>query len=199
MGRRLLGYAMPRKPTPSPPPTLRDLVLVGRFGAAHGVRGEVRLKSFTGDPAAISDYAPLYGENGTRSFRLRSLRHVRDDMFVARVEGIDSRNDAEALVNLDLFMPRSLLPPPDEDEFYHADLIGLAARLTDGTRLGEIVDVLNFGAGDILEVRPEAGDTLLFPFTKAVVPNIDLATREVIIVPPQESEAREDNSGPTAD
>ena len=112
-------------------------------------------------------------------------------MFVARVEGIADRTAAEALVNLDLHVPRSQLPPPDEDEFYHADLIGLAAHLEDGTRIGEIVDVLNFGAGDILEVRPEAGDTLLFPFTRAVVPKVDMAARQVIVVPPQESEVRE--------
>ena len=188
---------MPEKPTPvAPVPArdlVRDLVLVGRFGAAHGVRGEVRLKSFTGDPAAIGDYSPLYSADGARSFALRSLRHIRDDMFVARVEGVNDRTAAEALVNLDLHVRKADLPPAEEEEYYHSDLIGLAAHLENGELIGEVVNVLNFGAGDILEVRPASGgETLLYPFTKAVAPEVDLGARRVTVVPPQESEARED-------
>lgn len=172
----------------------QDLVLVARFGAAHGVRGEIRLKSFTGEPEAIAYYSPLYDQTGTRSFVLTYLRHVREDMFVARVEGVTSRTDAEALTNLDLHADKAQLPPPEEDEFYHSDLIGLAAVLQDGTRLGDVLNVLNFGAGDILEVKPATGgDTLLYPFTKAVVPVIDLAEKRVVIAPPAESEAREED------
>jgi len=184
-----------RKSTSSSPAIApQDLVLVGRFGAAHGVRGEIRLKSFTGNPEAIADYAPLYDKTGTRKFVLTSLRHVREDMFVARVEGVASRNEAEALVNLDLHADKAQLPEPDEDEFYHSDLIGLAAMLEDGTRIGDVLNVLNFGAGDILEVKPaQGGETLLYPFTKAVVPVIDVAGRRVVIAPPQESEAREED------
>ena len=149
----------------------QDLVLVARFGAAHGVRGEIRLKSFTGEPEAIAYYSPLYDQSGTRSFVLTYLRHVRDDMFVARVEGVTSRSDAEALTNLDLHVDKAQLPPAEDEEFYHSDLIGLAAVLEDGTRLGDVLNVLNFGAGDILEVKPTTGgETLLYPFTKAVVP-----------------------------
>lgn len=172
----------------------QDLVLVARFGAAHGVRGEIRLKSFTGEPEAIAYYSPLYDQTGTRSFVLTYLRHVREDMFVARVEGVTSRTEAEALTNLDLHADKAQLPPPEEDEFYHSDLIGLAAVLEDGTRIGDVLNVLNFGAGDILEVKPATGgDTLLYPFTKAVVPVIDLAGKRVIIAPPAESEAREED------
>ena len=187
---------MPEKPTPVPPVPARDLVLVGRFGAAHGVRGEVRLKSFTGDPAAIGDYSPVYSADGARSFALRSLRHIRDDMFVARVEGVNDRSAAEALVNLDLHVRKADLPPADEEEYYHSDLIGLSAQLENGELIGEVVNVLNFGAGDILEVRPvSGGETLLYPFTKAVAPVVDLSAGRVTIAPPQESEAREDDEG----
>jgi len=172
----------------------QDLVLVARFGAAHGVRGEIRLKSFTGEPEAIAYYSPLYDKSGTRTFVLTYLRHVREDMFVARAEGVTSRTEAEALTNLDLHADKAQLPPPEEDEFYHSDLIGLAAVLEDGTPIGDVLNVLNFGAGDILEVKPTTGgDTLLYPFTKAVVPVIDLAGKRVIIAPPAESKAREED------
>ncbi len=187
---------MPEKPTPVPPVPARDLVLVGRFGAAHGVRGEVRLKSFTGDPAAIGDYSPVYSADGARSFALRSLRHIRDDIFVARVEGVNDRSAAEALANLDLHVRKADLPPADEEEYYHSDLIGLSAQLENGELIGEVVNVLNFGAGDILEVRPvSGGETLLYPFTKAVAPVVDLSAGRVTIAPPQESEVREDDEG----
>jgi 16S rRNA processing protein RimM len=185
---------MRKSTSSSKAPAPQDLVLVARFGAAHGVRGEIRLKSFTGDPEAIAYYSPLYDKSGTRSYVLTYLRHVREDMFVARVEGVASRTDAEALTNLDLHVDKAQLPPAEEDEFYHSDLIGLAAELQDGTRLGEVLNVLNFGAGDILEVKPVQGsDTLLYPFTKAVVPVIDLDSRRVVIAPPAESEAREED------
>ncbi len=184
-------------PPPKTPPLPQDLVLVGRFGAAHGVRGEIRLKSFTGEPEAIADYAPLYDSTATRRFVITALRHVRDDMFVAKLEGVSSRNDVEGLVNLDLYTHKAQLPPPEEDEFYHSDLIGLAAVLEDGTRLGDVLNVLNFGAGDILEIKPvTGGDTLLFPFTKAVVPVIDLGARQVVVAPPQFSEARDETQEP---
>ncbi len=171
-------------------------MLVGRFGAAHGVRGEVRLKSFTGDPAAIGDYSPLLSPDGLRSFILKSLRHIRDDMFVARVEGVNDRTGAEALVNLELSIRKADLPPAEEEEYYHSDLIGLSAHLENGELIGEIANVLNFGAGDILEVRPASGgETLLYPFTKAVAPHVDLGARRVTIAPPLESEAREEETG----
>jgi 16S rRNA processing protein RimM len=161
-------------------------VLVGRFGAPHGVRGEIRLQSFTQDPAAIATYGPLLA--GSRAFSLASLRPLKDNLFVARVVGIETREAAEALTHVGLHIPRAALPPPDDDEFYLADLIGLAAVDASGAPLGTVIAVPNYGAGDILEIAPLAGgETLLFPFTKAVVPTLDVAARRLTIVPPLES------------
>ena len=164
---------------------MADRILVGRFGAAHGVRGEVRLQSFTGDPKAIGTYGPLAGSDG-RAYTLKGLRPVRDNLLVARVEGIADRDAAERLTHVELTLDRSALPPPDEEEFYVADLVGLDAVTLDGTRLGTIVDVPNYGGGDLIEVRPAAGgESLLFAFTRAVVPSVDIAGRRVTVVPPE--------------
>ena len=170
------------------------LVLVGRLGAAHGVRGEIRLKSFTGDPGAVATYGPLLDPVGGRSFVIESLRHVRDDMFVARLKGLRDRSLAEALCNVDLYVERAVLPEPEEDEFYHSDLIGLAAVLENGDAFGTILNVLNFGAGDILEIKPTTGEAILLPFTKAVVPKIDISTGRVTVAPPAEIEAKGEDS-----
>jgi 16S rRNA processing protein RimM len=167
--------------------TSADRVLVGRFGAPHGVRGELRLKSFTGDPAAIRSYSPLTDADGARRFKITALRVIKDDMCVVRVEGIGDRDAAETLTNLELFVPRAQLPPPDEDEFYQADLIGLSAITEAGELLGAVERVLNFGAGDILEIRPSAGgETLLVPFTKAAVPLVNLTAKNVVVILPEE-------------
>jgi len=168
-----------------------SLVLVGRFGAAHGVRGEIRLKSFTGDPGAIADYGPLSDSAGKRSFTLKTLRHVKDDIFVVRVDGVSDRTAAEALTNLDLFVARDRLPEAEDEEFYNADLIGLAAVTESGEVLGTVTAMLNFGAGDIVEVAPPAGQTLLFPFTKAIVPTVDIPGKRLVIVPPEEVDGEE--------
>jgi 16S rRNA processing protein RimM len=177
----------------------RTLVLVGRLGAAHGVRGEIRLKSHTGDPAAIATYGPLSDPVGARTFHIDALRHVRDDMFVARLKGVTSRTAAEALCNTDLYVDRAVLPAPDAEEFYHSDLIGLSAHLASGEPFGRVLDVLNFGGGDILEIRPAAGgEAVLLPFTKAVVPAIDLGAGRLTVVPPAEVEAKGDGADRTA-
>lgn len=168
-------------------------VTVAVFGAAHGVRGELRLKSYTGDPAAFAGYGSLQDTAGKRSFEIKSHRHVRDDLFVVSVAGAADRTAAEALNGIELTLPRSALPAPDEDEFYHADLIGLAVQSPEGERLGRVQAVLNFGAGDILEVATPAGQAnLLLPFTKAVVPVIDFAAGVLTAVPPAEVEAKEE-------
>jgi 16S rRNA processing protein RimM len=165
------------------------MVLLGRFGAPHGVRGEIRLQSFTADPLSIASYGPLYDKSGRQKFVLTNVRPQGKDMLVARVEGVNDRNGAEKLGRLELFAPRSSLPPPDEDEFYLVDLEGLRAETGEGALLGEVLGVRNFGAGDILEVvLPGGGETLLFPFTKAVVPVVDIAGGRVIVVPPEEIE-----------
>lgn len=175
----------------------QDLILVGIFGAAHGVRGELRLKSYTGDPMAIADYPRLTDESGKRVFKLLSARPVKDDILVVRVDGIADRTQAEKLTNTSIYIARADLPPADEDEdeFYHADLIGLRAETRDGALIGTIANVLNFGAGDILDIRPELGDNLLLPFTKKVVPIVEIAKKRVIVDLPEEVIVREEDAG----
>lgn len=165
----------------------KNLVLLGRFGAPHGVRGEIRLQSYTADPLAIASYGPLTDKSGTKSFKLASVRPQGKDMLVARVEGVSDRTGAEALTGVELYLPREKLPPPDEDEFYLADLVGLRAQTREGVEIGRVVAVRNFGAGDILEVTPpDGGETLMFPFTRAVAPVVSIAEGRVIIEPPME-------------
>lgn len=170
------------------------LVLVGRFGAPHGVRGEIRIKSYTGDPQALGRYSGLTDVTGTRAFALKRVRPVKDDMLVAAVEGVGDRTGAEALTNVDIFVPRAQLPPPDEDEFYFSDLIGLAAVLPDGNRFGTVRAVDNFGAGDILVIETDTGDEALLPFTKAVVPKVDIAGGAVHVVLPEEIDGEDEGA-----
>jgi len=160
-----------------------SLVLVGVFGAAHGVRGEIRLKSFTGDPAAIGDYA-LSSKTG-EVFKLDALRPIKDNMFVARIAGVSDRTGAEKLTNVEIYVNRAQLPPADEDEFYYSDLIGLRAESAAGELIGHVRAVENFGAGDIVEIIPPSGDSLLLPFTKAVVPVVDVAGGKIIVELPE--------------
>ena len=157
-------------------------VLVGIFGAPHGVRGQIRLKSFTGVPEAIAGYGALGDAAGSRRFVVTALRLLKGDMFVATLEGVDQREAAVALNGVELFVPRAALPVADAEEFYHADLIGLRAEAVDGALLGTVRNVLNFGAGDILEIAPAAGgEMLVLPFTKAVVPVIDVAGGRLVV------------------
>ena len=164
------------------------LVLVGRFGAAQGVRGEIRVKSFTADPLAIGGYAPLSDETGAKIFAIERVRLLKADMLVAKVRGVDDRDAAQALTGVSLHVPREKLPPPDDDEFYVADLIGLVAVSPDGDEIGRVKNVVNYGAGDILEIAPATGDTFLAPFTKEVAPKIDFPGGRIVIVRPAEVE-----------
>jgi len=169
------------------------LVLMGRIGAAHGIKGQVRIQSFTQDPQAIADYGPLATDRPGLSITVTEARPA-GNVVIARLKGITDRNAAEALNGVSLFVERDRLPQnDDEDDFYHADLIGLEARLADGTVLGAVVAVPNFGAGDLIEVRPSQGGTLLYPFTRAAVPQISLSGGYLVIVPPEEIEAEEPN------
>lgn len=161
-------------------------IAVARIGAAHGVRGEVRLKSFTSDPMAVRAYGRLEAGDG-RSFTITAARPAAGkspDMLVVRLEGVSTREDVEALNGLELSVPRDRLPPAAEDEFYHSDLIGLDATMTDGETVGTVVAIQNFGAGDLLEIAPSSGSTVLVPFTRAVVPEIDITGGRVVIDPP---------------
>jgi 16S rRNA processing protein RimM len=159
-------------------------VCLGQIGAAHGVRGEVRLRSFTSDPAAIADYGPLETEDG-RVLEIEALRPAKDH-FVARLSGIGDRDAASALTNTKLYVPRERLPrTEDPDEFYHADLIGLAAVDRAGKTLGTVVAIHNFGAGDLIEVRPQTGgSTALVPFDLTHVPEVDIASGKIVVHPP---------------
>ena len=169
-----------------------DKILLGQFGAAHGIRGEIRVNAYTQDPLGLADYGPLTLADGRR-VEIVNLR-PQGDAIIARVKGVADRNAAEALRNQKLFVDRSVLPPLDEEEdFYLADLIGLAAELEDGTAFGRILAVPNFGAGDLLEIEPAGGGRSFYlPFTRAVAPLVDIRGRRIVIVPPPEIEVREE-------
>jgi 16S rRNA processing protein RimM len=160
-------------------------ILVGVFGAAHGIRGEVRLKSYTADPAAIGGYGPLYDGGGARRFSIDALRPIGKDLFVARVAGVADRSAAEALNGTELFVPRDALSAPEEEEFYYADLIGLRVENEDGEIFGTVVAVHNFGAGDIVEIAPPADaankTTAMLAFTRALVPVVDVSAARIVV------------------
>ena len=163
------------------------LIPLGVFGAPHGVRGELRVKSYTATPRAIGGYGALTDAAGARAFRLVALRPLKDDMLVVRIAGVDSRETAAALTGTELFVRRSELPAPSADEFYHDDLVGLEAATPDGAPVGRVVGLRNFGAGDILEIAPPGGgDTVLLPFTRAVAVGIDFDAGRILVVPPNE-------------
>ncbi len=175
--------AKSRKPAPVMPPPERRLVL-GVIGAPHGVRGEVRIKSFTGDPAAIADYGPLFSAQGC-AFEIVAGRPLKDDMLVVAFAGIHERDAVKTLTGTELFVDRVLLPEPEEeDEFYHADLIGLEVVDLAGDKIGTLHAILDFGAGDLLEIHPcGGGASWLQPFTKLATPRVDLAGRRLVIDP----------------
>lgn len=162
-------------------------ICVARIGAPHGVRGAVKLWPFTEDPLAVLDYGPLSTKDGTRSFEVETAREAKDHL-VATLKGVVDRDAAVRLNGVELYIDRDKLPETDDGEYYHADLIGLAAVTTANEPLGKVVAIHNFGAGDIIEIAPPAGPTLLLPFTNAVVPTVDLAAGRVVIEPPTEIE-----------
>lgn len=159
-----------------------DQVCVGAIAGAFGVRGEVRLKSFTAEPRAIADYGPLTTEDGARSFTVTLTRPVTGGLG-ARLSGVTTREQAEALRGTTLWVARSALPSLPDDEFYHADLIGLTVFDPGGAILGRVKAIHDHGAGDILEITGEAGSILL-PFTRATVPTVDLKAGRIIADPP---------------
>ena len=168
-------------------------LLMGRIGAAHGIKGEVRIQSFTEEPLALKDYGPLETNKPGLVIEIETAR-ATTNVLVARLKGIKDRTAAEKLNGVELYVDRDKLPPPTEDDdFYHADLIGLDARLNDGGVIGKVTAVPNFGAGDLLEIRDErSGDTYLYPFTKAVVPEVHVAEGYLVIEVPTESEPGEE-------
>ena len=178
----------------------RPRICVGKIGAAHGIRGEVKLWPFTTDPLAIAAYGVLETADGAREVEIEALRPARD-FLVARIKGVTSREDVEALRNVELYVPRDRLPPIEEaDEFYCADLVGLAAVDRAGATLGTVVAVHNFGAGDLLELKLDADrETLLIPFTETTVPELDVAGGRVVIDLPMEAPGDDVSPQPAED
>jgi 16S rRNA processing protein RimM len=161
-------------------------ICVAEIGGAHGIGGEVKLKSFTADPMALKDYSPIESEDGRTRFAIEALRPGRTHL-IARLQGIADRGAAERLAGMRLFVPRASLPPVAPEEFYHADLIGLRAVTREGAELGTVKAVHDFGAGDILEVRLAQSDaTMMLPFTQACVPAVDIDRGCIVVVPPEE-------------
>jgi 16S rRNA processing protein RimM len=164
-----------------------EKICVARIGAAHGVRGAVKLWTFTEDPFAVKDYGPLSTKDGARQFELAGAREAKDHL-VATFKGVTTRDEAERLNGIELYIAREKLPATEDDEYYHADLIGLAAITTANEPLGRVVAIHNFGAGDIIEIAPPAGATILLPFSNAVVPKVDIPGGRVVIELPKEIE-----------
>lgn len=168
-------------------------LLMGRIGAAHGIGGEVRIASFTAEPLALKDYGPFETDRPGLVIDIVAAR-ATTNMLVARLKGVTDRTAAEKLNGVELYMSRDRLPPTaDADDFYHADLIGLEARLADGTVLGTVTAIPNYGASDLIEVRnAPSGDTYLYPFTRAVVPDIRIAEGYLVIEAPRDAEPGEE-------
>jgi 16S rRNA processing protein RimM len=168
-------------------------ICVARIGAAHGVRGAVKLWTFTEDPLAVKAYGPLVTKDGARQFEVTHAREAKGHL-VATLKGIATREEAERLNGVELYIARDKLPATDENEYYHADLIGLDAVNAANEPLGRVIAIHNFGAGDIIEIAPAHGATMLLPFTNAVVPSVDLAGGRVIIELPDEIEGDDSSS-----
>lgn len=160
-------------------------IFLGRIGAAHGIKGQVRIATHTQDPEAIGSYGPLETDRPGLTITLSGIR-LHKNVVIAHIKGVSDRTAAEALNGVGLYVDRGRLPPTeDEDDFYHADLIGLDARLDSGVTIGKVSAVPNFGAGDLIEVQdPQTGDTFLYPFTKAVVPEVNIAEGYLTIIVP---------------
>ncbi len=166
-------------------------VCVGAIVGAHGVRGAVRLKSFTEVPAHIGAYGPLESEDGKRRFAPKVTGEAKG-LVIAKLDGVNDRDAADALRGTRLYVPRDRLPDTDEDEFLYADLVGLNAETPDGRPLGTVRGVADFGAGDVLDIMGADGKAMMVPFTKRVVPIVDVAGKRLVVDPPDEVEAKEE-------
>jgi 16S rRNA processing protein RimM len=173
---------------------MSDRILLGQFGAAHGIRGEIRVNAYTETPLGIGDYGPFTLDDG-RSVEIASLR-IQGDNVIARVKGVTDRTAAETLRNRQLFVDRAALPEiEEEDDFYYSDLIGLAVLTEDSAPFGKILSVQNFGAGDLIEIEPTGVERSIYlPFTREIFPSVDIAARTVTVVPPPEIEVRDEDA-----
>ncbi len=166
-------------------------ILLGAVIGAQGLKGEVKVKTFTETPERLGAYGALHTKDGRR-LSLKSARPAKADIAIVQFEGIGDRNAAEALKGTELFVARDVLPPTDDEEFYHADLIGLAAHDCEDRLIGTVSGVHNFGAGDVIAIlRPDGGD-LFLPFTREVVPVVDVKAGRIVVVAPQETSDKED-------
>ena len=164
------------------------LILVARVSGAFGVKGELRIRAYTDSPLAVLNFRQLVREDGAPGLTLVSGRSFKDGV-IARAKEVETKEQADALKGLDLYAPRGALPAPDADEFYLTDLIGLAAQAPDGTALGKVKGVQNFGAGDLLEIEPPGrGQSWMVAFTEETAPEIDIAGGRIVIVRPPETE-----------
>lgn len=171
-------------------------VCVGAIVGAHGVRGQVRVKSFTADPADVAAYGPVESEDGGRRFRLKVTGEAKG-LVIARLEGVEDRDAAEALRGTRFYVPRACLPEPEEDEFLYSDLVGLRAETADGTVVGTVRGVADFGAGEVLDIGGEGGGFMV-PFTKADVPVVDVAGGRLVVVPPAYAPEEKDDGASNA-
>ncbi len=169
---------------------MSERVCVGVIVGAHGVRGAVRIKAFTEDPAAVAAYGPVEDEEGRR-FRIKVVG-IAKGVVTATLAGVDDRNAAEALKGARLYVARAALPAAEEDEYYHSDLIGLRAEYEDGSVFGTVRGVFDFGAGDVLELGLPDGRVEMLPFTRVVVPVVDVKAGRLVVVPPAVADAREE-------
>ena len=172
---------------PGGKPSAADDVLLGVVLSAHGLKGEVKVKTFTDKPASLGAYGPLVTDDG-RQLVIAQLKPTTGDQVVVRLEGISERNGAENLRGQKLYVPRAALPKPEDGEFYEADLVGLTVENADGETLGTVKGVHNFGAGEVVEIEAADGASDFVPFTEDAVPLIDLANRRIVVVPPREAE-----------
>lgn len=172
-------------PTPS-------LVCIGVITSAHGVRGQVKVHSYTADPETLFSFGPLFNKNGSKSYTITPQGGGNDAVFIAAIDGITDRNDAEKLHGTELYIARDLLPDTDDEEFYYADLIGLSIVEANGTVFGTVKAIQNYGADDILEItQATTSKTVLLPFTKAIFPDIRLSEGIITFVPPDVVIAKE--------
>jgi len=156
-------------------------ILLGVVGGAHGIKGEVRIKSFTEDPTDIKAYGPLFDAKGNK-YTIRTAR-IQKNVVVVTINEISDRNGAELLNGTELFVDRSALPEDDEDEFYQSDIVGMAVESVDGAAIGTVIAFHDFGAGEVIEIKPERGSSVMIPFSEAAVPDIDVERRVMIVEP----------------
>ena len=176
------GSAAPAEPAR---PRRAETVCLGRIVGAHGVRGIVRVQSHTANPDDFTAYGVLSDASGTRRFTATVTGHVKG-LVLARIEGVDDRNAAEALRGTDLHVPRAVLPPAEGEEYYHVDLLGLSAEAEDGTVLGRVSAVHDHGAGPFVEIQPPDGPSILVPFTRERVPAIDIEAGRMVVAAPED-------------